>query len=174
MHILTHSFNEIYKNILTYTLKNSVDTMISPINFNPTVFNYADLISNIDIYLRAQGVNILKNILEKMDHEFRNAPDRTVRYYVKNTRSRTIITVFGELTYLRTEYQDRHTKEQFCYVDRKLGLEKRFRFDPCICSMIYEQYADSNSMIKVGKNIGNIICDTFTNFENRKNNYVPR
>ena len=71
MHILTHSFNEIYKNILTDTLKNSIDTMISPINFNPTVFNYTNLISNIDIYVRAQGVNILKNILEKMDHEIR-------------------------------------------------------------------------------------------------------
>ena len=148
--------------------------MVSPINFNPTVFNYVDIISNVNIFLRNQGVTILKNILEKMDSEFRNAPYRTIRYYVKNTRPRTIITVFGELTYLRTEYQDRHTKEQFCYVDRKLGLEKRYRFDPCICSMVYEQYANSNSMIKVGVNIGNIIHGDITNFENRKTNYVSR
>ena len=35
MNILTHSFNEIYQNILTDTLRNSINTMVSPINFNP-------------------------------------------------------------------------------------------------------------------------------------------
>ena len=84
MNILTHSFNEIYQNILTDTLRNSINTMVSLINFNPTVFNYVDIISNVDIFLRNQGVTILKNILEKMDFEFFNAPYLTVKYTLKH------------------------------------------------------------------------------------------
>ena len=84
MNILTHSFNEIYQNILTDTLRNSINTMVSLINFNPTVFNYVDIISNVDIFLRNQGVTILKNILEKMDFEFFNAPYLTVKYTIKH------------------------------------------------------------------------------------------
>ena len=99
--------------------------------------------------------------LEKMDREFRYSPGRTQNYYVKNTRERTIVTMYGEITYKRTEYINRSTGEQYCYVDDKLGIDSRIRYTNDVAAYCFEAYADENSMIKVGKEIGNLIHAKF-------------
>ena len=141
----------------TFKDLNSIEEIrkvIAPITFDPTVQNYTALIEAIDKSVRQQALDMIRQVLEQADLAFRNSPDRTQRYYVSNTRSRSIITIYGELKYTRTEYEDRSTKKPFIYVDEKLGLTRRCRYDPCVCSMIYELYSDHNSMIKVGKIVG--------------------
>jgi hypothetical protein len=128
--------------------------VIAPVTFDPTVKNYSDLVETIDRSVRQQALDMMGYVLEQADMAFRRGTDRTQRYYVTNTRSRTIITIFGDLEYRRTEYVDRNTKKPFIYIDEKLGLNRRCRYDPCVCSMIYELYSDHNSMIKVGKIVG--------------------
>jgi len=64
-----------------------------------------------------------------MDEQFRSSAGRMARYYVKNTRERTIMTIFAPITFQRWEYQDRLTRENYCYVDRKLGIMKRNSYD---------------------------------------------
>ena len=131
--------------------------LIAPIIFNPSAQNYARLAAEIDSKVRSQAMEYMKVILEKMDQTFRFSVNRTSRYYISNTRSSTIVTLFGELTYKRTEYRQKDTRKSFIYVDEKIGLLRRMRYDACICSLVYELYSDQNSMIKVGKLIGDRI-----------------
>ena len=149
---LTHlDFNQ-FMNLSSDTLE-----YLSPLTFAPSVFSYANFIQDFDSFVRHYALELFKSLLEKLDTQFRHSPDRCRTYYVKQTRPRTVTTLFGTLTYTRTEYVHRHTHESFCYIDRKLGLDKRMRYDPTIQALAYSLYANHNSMIKVGQILGDRI-----------------
>lgn len=105
---------------------------------------------------------LLLQFIKKMDDKFRYSSDRLDSYYVKDYRSRTIITMFGEITYSRTIYRDRRTNKNYCYVDDKLGIDKYIRYTNDVGAKAAELNADINSMIKVGKIIGSSIYSRFT------------
>lgn len=160
----------------TFKELNSIEDIrkiIAPVTFDPSVKNYSNMIEEIDRAVHLQGLDMIRNVIEQADLAFRNSPDRTQRYYVSNTRPRTIITIFGELTYKRTEYRDRSTKEPFIYIDEKLGIPRHSIYDPCVCSMIYDLYSDHNSMIKVGKQVGSQI-HPFSASEDPNLHAIPR
>ena len=106
--------------------------------------------------------NQLVEYLEEMDRKFRYSEDRLNKYYVKNTRKRTLITMYGEITFRRTEYINLSTKKSYCYVDDKLGIDSRVRYTNDVAAYCFEAYADENSMIKVGKEVGNLIHAKFS------------
>lgn len=109
----------------------------------------------------------IKEYLEYVDYVFRYSKSRTSMYYVKYTKPRTIITMFGEITYTRTIYKDLLNNRNFCYVDEKLGIDKRIRYTNDIAAYVIEAYSDENSMIKVGHEIGNLIHSKFSLKDNR-------
>lgn len=86
---------------------------------------------------------------------------------MKCKRPRTLITPFGRVNINRTIYLDRLTGKTYCHVDSKLGLPKYDRYDPCIKSMLVALYADHNSMIKVGKIIGERIGNDYSLNDNK-------
>lgn len=132
----------------------TISSLLAPMNFTCDIFNYAKLIDWLSSSSRKIVCILIKNLLEEMDRNFRYSKGRIDRYYVKNTRQRTIITMFGEVTYTRTEYIDRDTGEAFIYVDREIDLAPRQRYDSIVAARAYELYSDNNSMIKVGKLLG--------------------
>ena len=158
MNILTQAFNQVFNN---YPFNNELviqlNDYIAPIGGRNTGIAYAQLCSGLSASLKSFGRTVLLNMIHDMDGQFRYSQGRMARYYVKNTRERTITTLFGTITFLRTEYQDRMTGENYCYVDRKLGILKRDRYDCNIAAMATELYANQNSMIKVGEIIGQMI-----------------
>ena len=156
MSILTQSKEVAYQK-LQNEVPEELITYLSPYHWVSSALNYGHLISYIDQMTHQYARNMLKTLFETMDQEYRESEERKAIYYVKTTRERTIITIFGEVTYKRTEYQHKQTKESICYVDRKIGLEKRMRYDPVISSLAYALYANQNSMIKVGQLLGNLI-----------------
>lgn len=97
-----------------------------------------------------------------MDYKFRYSKDRTSRYYVANTSNRTIITMLGEITYKRTLYRSRDDKSYYCYVDEKLGIGKYYRYTNDVAALACECYANENSMIKVGEELGDRIHSSFS------------
>ena len=106
--------------------------------------------------------NQLVEYLEEMDRKFRYSEDRLNKYYVKNTRKRTLITMYGEITFRRTQYINLSTKKPYCYIDDKLGIDSRIRYTNDVAAYCFEAYADENSMIKVGKEVGNLIHAKFS------------
>ena len=86
--------------------------------------------------------------LELADNEFRNSFYRKNKYYVKKTMYRTVLTIIGHISYKRTEY-----------VDRKINLRQYQGIENTVIAKICTLYSDSNSMIKVGKHISELIND---------------
>lgn len=137
-------------------------------------FNYSQLVESLFKASKSMCIDALRYAIEKIDNEWCNRPDRTSTHHIKVTRSRTIITLFGELTYTRRIYVNKHTKEFYTYVDEFLGLHKGDRFDPCVKARIIEAYASSNSMIKVGQNVGREIYAPFSTNTSYKDYAIPR
>ena len=70
--------------------------------------------------------------------------------------------MYGEITFRRTQYINLSTKKPYCYVDDKLGIDSRIRYTNDVAAYCFEAYADENSMIKVGKEVGNLIHAKFS------------
>lgn len=155
-------------------LNNSINKLLSPILYEPSALKYGEYISNLGDYVYYKAREIIKTTLEEMDHNFFNMKDRTKRYYSKGYRKREIITIYGHIIFYRHEYMDRSTKKPFIYVDEKIGLHRKNRYDPTVCALIYEKYAHTDSMIEVGKDIGQNLNNPFSIDENRFLNSIPR
>ena len=174
MDILPQILSEFRSNLAEdSSLYQEIGKLISTVYQNPGVTNYVELIKQTDKEFRKKALTLIKQVLEKADMLYRCSAERKQLYYVKQTRSRTIITVFGDLTYKRTEYIDKDTKAPFCYVDWKFDIRKRERYDPCVQALIIDGYADNNSMIKVGKIVGDRISGAF-NTSIDGNTAIPR
>jgi len=141
--------------------------LLLPINESYNPINFVKLMEDISLNYEAEIRKDIKEYLEIMDLEFRNSPKRKDRYYVAYTGPRTIITMYGEITYIRTLYKDRHDGSYYCYVDEKLGIGKYYRYTNDVACYAAEAYSDDNSMDKVGIELGNIIYAKFSLRDNR-------
>lgn len=139
-----------------------------------SVNNYIDLCINIAKTIKNTAKQLFINKIEMIDNKFRNNPERLNNYYIKDSRFRTIITPFGEVTFKRTIYQCKHSNKCYTHVDRLLGLPKYDRYDPAVKSMIIKLYSDQNSMIKVGKIIGDRIYSNYSIDETRNYHIISR
>lgn len=164
-HLLDHTQNK----YLT-----EITNIINPLNTDTSINNYTTIVENIDKTIRELALTAMKNYFEKMDEDFFNSRNRKASYYVKNKRSRTLISVFGKFEYTRRTYECKSTGKYYTHVDRKLGLPKYDKYDPIVKAQVIELAANSNSMIKVGQIIGEKIYSSFTRNPNRKNYNISR
>lgn len=132
-------------------------TLISPLMLSSNSMTFPKFIESISDYTENLARDLIKQYLETADQQFRDSQGRKDNYYVKAKRERTLITMFGEVRYKRTIYQDKYTGKTYIYVDRKFGIDRYIHYTNDVASYAYEAYGDENSMIKVGKEIGNLI-----------------
>lgn len=74
------------------------------------------------------NLDVLKQILEYLDLEYKNSKERKEKYYVQQTRERTLITSLGLLTFDKTYYKSKikvNGKHQYySYLEDYLGVSK--------------------------------------------------
>lgn len=74
------------------------------------------------------NLDILKQILEYLDLEYKNSKERKDIYYVQQTRERTLITSLGLLTFNKTYYKSKNKingkYEYYSYLEDYLGIAK--------------------------------------------------
>lgn len=174
MNILSHLNTFLSNSSSMNQINNKANYLSSPLLSDSFYKETASLVESIADFSYQMARSMLKYIFEKADEEFLHSQNRTQHYYVKDTRERTIITVFGPLTYKRTIYRNRDTGKCFCYVDRKFGIPKYDQYDPCVKAMVYEFYANNNSMIKVGQWVGDRIFSPFSLSKDRTFHAIPR
>ena len=141
--------------------------LLLPINESYNPLNFVKFIEDTSLNNEEKIRNDIKEYLEEMDFKFRYNPNRKERYYVAYKGERTIITMHGEVTYSRTLYKDRIDGSYYCYVDEKMGIGKYYHYTNDVACYIAEAYADENSMIKVGIEVGNLIHAKFSLKDNR-------
>jgi len=101
------------------------------------------------------------NTFESIDIKYKNSISRKELYYTKGLYPRTIMTLFGEITFEREYYvpKDRNI-DGFFYVDQLFNLPKRDYYDPMIKALIIEKSAQY-SYIQSGQIVGDMLGNKF-------------
>ena len=154
--IILQNYNNLLKKVLFDIFSTNLNLQIIKYYINGDVMNYISLLSNIDESLCNIAKNTLISIIESLDKAYLISNERMSKYHIKSYHQRTIMTVFGEVTFQRTFYKSRINNKSFCYIDRLLGLKKYDYFDPYLKALIIE-YSANNSIPKVAKYINNLI-----------------
>src|SRR5574344_1054845 len=76
-------------------------------NFLGKNFNMFELEHHINDSTHILNLDILKNILESIDLDYKNSNDRKRLFYVQDTRIRKLITSLGEITFNMTYYKSK-------------------------------------------------------------------
>lgn len=156
MNIILQNYNDLLKKMIFDAFSNGLKDELNKIDNNGNVMNYVNLLSGLDESLCEIARNSLVSIIETLDKSFKNTNQRKRTYDIKSYHSRTIMTIFGEITFNRYFYNSKLNGKNFCYIDRLLGLHKYDYFDPYIKALIIE-YAANNSYPKVAHYINNLI-----------------
>ena len=156
MNIISENYEKILKEMIFKEFSSNLKKELNKNNNTNNVFNYIELLSNLDNSLCEIAKKSLITIFKAIDLSYKNSLDRKRKYHIKAYMPRTILTIFGEITFVRTFYSDKNGKDSFCYLDRFLGLKKYDYFDPYIKATIVE-YSANNSVPTVCKMINDLI-----------------
>lgn len=174
MNILAQVTNNYQDSKEQKELYKMLSVLVSSHTYEPSHSRYGEFMSSMSAFINKLARDLIKYTLEMADKRFREQPNRSKQYYVKDTRNRSLITPFGWIEYKRTVYLDRHTNKTFCYVDRKFSIDPYIRYDACVQSMILEEYSNHNSMIKVGKIVGERMMGAYSLDTNRDSFRISR
>ena len=157
MNIVSQNYNNLLKNIILETFSSNLESVLhNTINSSNNVFNYVNLLSNLDNTLCSIAKQSLVNCFESIDNAFKVSLDRKRKYEIKSYHPRTILTIFGEITFYRTFYKSKLNNMNYCYIDRFLGLHKYDYFDPYLKALVID-YSSNNSYPKVAKYLNDLI-----------------
>ena len=163
MNIISH-FKEIVENNFNKFLKNYFCNNSNLWEKSGTIDNYINFMTDLDLFNYSFMTNIIKDYLEYVDEVFFNTTYRKSFCQSKGFYERTILTLFGEVTYKRRYYYDKKYNDRFFFTDLFLGLPKRKYFDPFVCSEICNEsasssYSKSGRIVasKIGNRINNLL-----------------
>ena len=153
MPIINYQYGKIIKNCI----KNAFSKNIELTNMK----NYLDFFNYLDGFLLEIVKKSMIDSFELIDYEFKHTRRRKQLYYTKGSYSRTIMTLFGEITFNREYYVPKDGSScGFYYVDKLFNLPKRDYYDPMIKALIIEKSAKF-SYIQSGKIVGDMIGNKF-------------
>ena len=166
MNIISH-FKEIVENNFNKFLKNYFTNNSNLWEKSGTIDNYINFMIDLDSFNYSFMTNVIKDYLEYVDDVFFNTTYRKSFCQSKGFYERTILTLFGEVTYKRRYYYDKNYNDRFFFTDLFLGLPKRKYFDPFVCSEICNEsasssYSKSGRIVasKIGNRINNLLSIT--------------
>lgn len=144
MSIILHNYKNLILNIIKNTFINKINSIIDNFDELNNINNYLSLVSSFDESMCLVIRNSLISLLEELDKSYLKSPERKSKYHIKSRHSRTILTIFGEITYSRTFYSSKVNGKSFCYIDRLLGLKKYDYFDPYIKAEVLDYVSNHN------------------------------
>ena len=149
--------NQMYGNIIKKCIENSFKREIQL----GSVDNYLDFFKCLDDFLLGIVKKTIIDSFESIDFQFKNSTKRKVLYYTKGLYPRTMMTLFGEITFYREYYVPKGSNSDgFYYVDELFNLPKRDYYDPMIKALIIEK-SSQFSYIQSGEVVGDMIGKKF-------------
>lgn len=156
-----------FNNFLNENFNKFLEKYFNNSNFwykSSSIDNYFNFMNDIDDFSTTFISNCIKAYFEYIDNAFFNSKYRKQFCISNGFYERTILTLFGQITFKRRYYFDKNDNERFFFTDLFLGLPKRKYYDPFIRSEICNEAASSNYSktgkiiaSKIGKRINNNI-----------------
>ena len=102
----------------------------------------AQLGQNLNEFLQLSGVSLMTTLLEEIDEALYEAVKPSHRYCVKAKRSRTLTTLWGDVSFCRRYYQDTKDHTYHYLLDEWMNLEKYTHIDPLCQATLVSHAAD--------------------------------
>lgn len=115
------------------------DSLQNVLGHNVTL---AQLGQNLNQFLQMSGVFLMKNLLEEADAAIYETVKPDHRYQVKARRSRTLTTLWGDVSFCRRYYQDKKDGTYHYLLDEWMDLEKYTHIDPLCRAVLVKHAAD--------------------------------
>ena len=170
MNIILHNYENLINNLIKKNLSKRIELALSHSN-DFSINNYINLLSSLEQELNKFIKDAFIMFIKELDNNYKHSLERKRKYHVKSYSPRTILTVFGEITFFRTFYKSKLNSKCFCYVDRFLGLQKYDYFDPYIKAEVLVFVSDNNYS-KTAKHINSLIGNRIS--LNNKTSFMSR
>lgn len=120
--------------------------------------DFESIVNDILNNCYSQFINIIKYMIINMDEEFFNSDERKKNYMSKGKYSRTILFLFGEITFERYYYVNKHTKKDgFFFIDKSFSLPKKYSLSNDVKNKLFYFVSELGSYSKAGKYLGEYI-----------------
>ena len=170
MNIILHNYENLINNLIKKNLSKRIELALSHSN-DFSINNYINLLSSLEQELNKLIKDAFIMFIKELDNNYKHSLERKRKYHVKSYSPRTILTVFGEITFFRTFYKSKLNSKCFCYVDRFLGLQKYDYFDPYIKAEVLVFVSDNNYS-KTAKHTNSLIGNRIS--LNNKTSFMSR
>ena len=108
------------------------DFLKNPRKFAGYVYGIADELHKL-------GLEMLKESIEMMDRMLQNSPVRRKTWTIEAHDTKTLTTFLGDVTFQKTLFQNKQTKERAYLIDRIMGIEPNQRLsEAAIAQMLQE------------------------------------
>lgn len=104
----------------------------NPKNFAEYVFGITDLLCKF-------GTEMLRDTLETMDHMLCESTFRQKSWNIEAHDTKTLITSLGEVTFEKTLFLNKQTKQHVYLLDQVLGLEPKQRLTEEVAARMLEE-----------------------------------
>lgn len=132
-------------NQLIHNFKSKFDDLIEKFNYDNSNNRYTNFMIETQKFMNNLTSSFLVYYFESLDNEFKNSLERKQKYFInKSNIERTIITIFGTITFKRTLYQHKLTGEYYFYLDDLIGLDAYKNYDPVVRSILVQDSVLTN------------------------------
>ena len=100
----------------------------------------SEFIRGIKKTLDEIGITLVAEALETIDEAYKNSKDRKRNWRVKSKEDKkSLMTIFGEVKYKRTYYENKKTKEYSYLSDEAVGIKAHDKLDASLKSKLIEE-----------------------------------
>ena len=149
MNILPQFLNISSKNLLVNhfvdSFKKKIDQLLDHFIYGNATHPYPSFFLEMQQIMNQVCLDFTTKYYELIDKEFRDSKERK-KYYVINKSNvpRTLITIFGTITFHRTLYQHKVTGEYYFYVDDVCGIDAYKNYDPLVRAILVQDSVLTN------------------------------
>ena len=178
MNILSQFYKDLLKNRIISEINNISNELANNIVnnlFNTDINKYFNLICSIQSNTYELIRNVIVASFENIDEQYRNSNLRKKYYSInKSNVPRTLITIFGDITYKRTYYQSKLDGSYHFILDELFELPSYDHYDPIVKGIAIDKTFTTNQQ-QSGKDTGELFTNlALLSSKNRYVNQIPR
>jgi len=143
--LLSLSKENLLINQILDKFKEKLHLLLDNLLNNFTSHRYSNIMLSLQELMNDFNRTFVTYYIEFLDKQFKESPERKKQYYInKSNVERTIVTIFGELNFKRTLYQNKITGEYYFYIDDILNIESYKTYDPIVRGILINEAVNTN------------------------------
>ena len=143
--ILKISSKNLLVNHLVDVFKKKIDHLLDHFIYENATHPYPSFFLEMQQIMNQVCLDFTTKYYELIDKDFRDSEQRKKNYVInKSNVPRTLITIFGTITFHRTLYQHKVTGEYYFYVDDVCGIDAYKNYDPLVRGILVQDSVLTN------------------------------